>query len=416
MKLLQRTSRYQFVLAIPLVIMGTAIGYVVLSAVVAAQVDEQMEHQTQHIVQQLRKGERTFTSNAPDEFISVIPGQVSEPMTVDTAMLDPEEDEMAPWRLMRSSVRLPDAGSFTIAVGRSLVETEDLVLGVAVSMTLLLALVALGNVLLNRWLAKRLWQPFHDTLDELGRFQLDGTRSARWPKTDIEEFATLNGALSNMTAKMRSDFTAQKRFTEQAAHELQTPLAILQGKLDQLIQSPNIGEQEAGVIDGLFQARERMGRTVSNMLLLARIGNQQFPPQAIDWFALFQDQHQALQDLIAQRGIRFNLRQDQPCLLRLHPLLAEVLVSNLVRNAVQHNIPAGTVNVVLGADGFMVVNTGPALTTDPGKLFERFAKDDPTSNSTGLGLSMVKEIADQNGIQLSYGYAAGVHTLVVRGE
>lgn len=416
MKLLQRTSRYQLLLAIPLVLVGTAIGYGVLNAVVASQVDEQLEHQTRHLVEQLRKGVRSFATSAPDEFIAVVPGEVAGITTADTAMLDPEEDEMAPWRVMRSSARLPDGSSYTITVGRSLVETEDLVLGVALSMTLLLALVALGNVLLNRWLAKRLWQPFHDTLDELGRFQLDGTRAARWPRTDVEEFTTLNAALASMTAKMRSDFTAQKQFTEQAAHELQTPLAVMQGKLDQLIQSTNIGEQEAGVIDGLFQARERMGRTVANMLLLARIGNQQFPPQAIDWLALFQDQHQALQDLIAQRGIRFSLRQDQPCLLRLHPLLAEVLVSNLVRNAVQHNIPAGTVNVVLGADGFMVVNTGPALATDPGKLFERFAKDDPASNSTGLGLSMVKEIADQNRLLLTYGFAAGVHTLVVRGE
>ncbi|MFZ1688935.1 MAG: HAMP domain-containing sensor histidine kinase, partial [Flavobacteriales bacterium] len=220
----------------------------------------------------------------------------------------------------------------------------------------------------------------------------------------------------HMMSKLRADFTAQKRFTEQAAHELQTPLAIMQGKLDQLIQSPNMGEQEASVIDGLFQARERMGRTLSNMLLLARIGNQQFPPEHIDWLAIFTDQHQALEDLIAQRGIRFTIRQDQPCSLHLHPLLAEVLVANLLRNAVQHNIPAGTVTGVIGADGFMITNTGPDLSVAPAALFERFAKGDPASPSTGLGLSMVKEIADQNDLQLAYGYAAGIHTLVVRGQ
>ncbi|HMZ50591.1 MAG TPA: hypothetical protein PLP28_16510, partial [Flavobacteriales bacterium] len=78
-------------------------------------------------------------------------------------------------------------------------------------------------------------------------------------------------------------------------------------------------------------------------------------------------------------------------------------------------IPSGTVNVVIGADGFVIANNGPDLSVPPAALFERFAKGDPSSPSTGLGLSMVKEIADQNGLQLSYGYAAGVHTLVVRG-
>lgn len=416
MKLLQRTSRYQLLLAIPLVLLGTAIGYLVLNAVVAAQVDEQLEHQTQHVAQQLFHGERTFTTNAPDEFIAVVPGQVTATIVADTVLLDREENEMAPWRLMRSSVVLPDGAAFTITVGRSLVETEDLVLGVALSMTLLLAFVSLGNVLLNRWLSRKLWQPFHDTLDEMQGFDADGPRAPRLPDTDVEEFTALNRTLTTMMTKLRAAFTAQKRFTEQAAHELQTPLAVMQGKLDLLIQSPHMGEAEADVIDGLFQARERMGRTVANMLLLARIGNQQFTPEHVDWLAIFNDQHHSLEDLIAQRDIRYTIRQDQPCHLRLHPLLAEVLVANLLRNAVQHNIPAGTATVVIGTDGFMITNTGPDLSVLPAALFERFAKGDPASPSTGLGLSMVKEIADQNSLHLSYGYAAGIHTVVVRGE
>jgi signal transduction histidine kinase len=330
-------------------------------------------------------------------------------------MIDPEEDEQAPWRLMRSSVRLPDGTSYTITLGRSLVETEDLVLGVALSMTLLLALVSLGNLVLNRRLSQKLWQPFRNTLDEVQGFEADGPRIPHMPDTDVDEFTTLNRVLKAMMSKLRTDFTAQKRFTEQAAHELQTPLAVMQGKLDQLIQSPHIGEQEAGVIDGLFQARERMGRTVANMLLLARIGNQQFPPENIDWLALFKEHRFALQDLIAQRGLHCAIRQDQPCTLRLHPLLAELLVANLLRNAVQHNIPAGSINVVVGHDGFMITNSGPALSVPPAELFARFAKGDPSSPSSGLGLSMVKEIADQNGLLLTYGYAAGVHTVVVRG-
>ncbi|MBK9760488.1 MAG: HAMP domain-containing histidine kinase [Flavobacteriales bacterium] len=416
MKLLQRTSRYQFVLAIPLVIVGTAIGYGLVNMVVTSQVDEQMEHQTSRVVQQLRAGERTFNTSAPDELIAVVPGSNGPLVVKDTTLIDVEENEVVPWRIMRSAVVLPDGTAYVITLGRSLVETEDLVLGIALSMTLLLALVALGNLLLNRWLSRKLWQPFHNTLDELQGFDADGPRIPRLPDTDVDEFTTLNRALKAMMTKLRADFTAQKRFTEQAAHELQTPLAVMQGKLDQLIQSPNMGEAEAGIIDGMFQARERMGRTVANMLLLARIGNQQFPPEHVDWLAIFNDQHHSLEDLIAQRGIRYSIRQDQPCGLRLHPLLAEVLVANLLRNAVQHNIPAGTATVVIGADGFMITNTGPGLSVAPAALFERFAKGDPASPSTGLGLSMVKEIADQNGLQLAYGYAAGIHTLVVRGE
>lgn len=416
MKLLQRTSLYQLGLAVPLVIVGTAFAFVMVSTVVREEMDEQLEHQADRVLIEVRKGQREFSSTAPDVYVAVLPGALGAPFFKDTVMYNTAEKEDLPWRAGYFPVTLNDGSKQTFVVARSLVETEELVTVLALSMTALLALITLGNVFLNRWLSRKLWRPFHRSLDEVQRFHPDALQPIHLPDTAVDEFTAMNRALADMMSKLRADFTAQKRFTEQAAHELQTPLAIMQGKLDQLIQSPNMGEQEASVIDGLFQARERMGRTLSNMLLLARIGNQQFPPEHIDWLAIFTDQHQALEDIIAQHGIRCTIRQDQPCSLRLNALLAEVLVANLLRNAVQHNIPAGTVNVVIGADGFVIANTGPDLPVAPAALFERFAKGDPASPSTGLGLSMVKEIADQNGIQLSYGYAAGLHTLVVRGQ
>ncbi len=416
MKLLQRTSLYQLALAVPLVVVGTAFAYALVSTVVREEMDEQLEHQADRVLIEVRKGQREFSSTAPDVYVAVLPGAIGAPFFKDTVMFNSAEKEDLPWRTGYFPVTLNDGSKQTVVVARSLVETEELVTVLALSMTALLALITLGNVFLNRWLSRKLWRPFHRSLDEVQRFHPDALQPIHLPDTAVDEFAAMNRTLAHMMSKLRADFTAQKRFTEQAAHELQTPLAIMQGKLDQLIQSPNMGEQEAGVIDGLFQARERMGRAVGNMLLLSRIGNQQFPPEQIDWSALFADQHHVLEDLIAQRGIRYTFRQDHPCSLRLNALLAEVLVANLLRNAVQHNIPAGTVNVVIGADGFVIANTGPDLPVAPAALFERFAKGDPSSPSTGLGLSMVKEIADQNGIQLSYGNAAGIHTVVVRGE
>lgn len=415
MKLLHRTSFYQLALAVPLLFAGTAVAYVMVTALVREEMDEQLEHHAERVLAEVRQGQLNFSSTAPDVYIALVPGAPNRTIFKDTVMFNAAEEEELPWRAGYFPIKLPDGTARTIVVARSLVETEDLVTVLALSMAALLALITLGNVFLNRWLSRKLWQPFHATLGELQGFEADGPRIPRLPDTEVEEFTSLNRALRSMTTKLRVDFTAQKRFTEQAAHELQTPLAVMQGKLDQIIQSPAIGEREAGVIDGLFQARERMGRTVSNMLLLARIGNQQFPPEQIDWSALFAEQHVILEDLIAQRGIRYSFRQDQPCGLRLNAVLAEVLVANLLRNAVQHNIPAGTVRVVIGADGFVIANTGPNLSVAPASLFERFAKGDPSSLSTGLGLSMVKEIADQNGLQLSYGFAAAVHTLVVRG-
>lgn len=414
MNLLQRSSLYQLALAVPMVIAGTAIGYVLVSSVVKKEVDEELEFQAKRIARELHGGKRDFPTSASSEMLRVVPGVSVDSWFTDTMMPEPDDDgELMPWRIGRFPAAFADGSPCTITVGRSLLETEDLVMGIAASMTVLLLLVVLANLLLNRWLSRKLWKPFHNTLSGLERFRMDAPSGNALPASDVDEFNAMNRTLNAMMEKMRADFSAQKRFTEQAAHELQTPLAVMQGKLDQLIQSPRMGEYEAATIEGLFQARERMGRTVTHMLLLARIGNQQFTPEAIDWSAVFREQCAALQDLITDRGLTFSLQEDQKCGIRIHPMLAELIVANLLRNAVQHNILDGTIEVKIQASGFTVRNTGPDLSVDPTALFDRFAKGDPSSQSTGLGLSIVKEIADANGLLVRYDVLHGMHTIAV---
>ncbi|MFT3884694.1 MAG: HAMP domain-containing sensor histidine kinase [Flavobacteriales bacterium] len=415
MNLLQRSFLYNLALAVPMVLIGTAIGYWLVRAVVTEEADEQLSFQAEQVAREVLGGQRSFPTGISSFFIQVAPGAAGPTeLLKDTVMPDPEDNgDAMPWRIGRFAARFPDGSPCTITVGRLLLETEDLVSGIALSMTALLVLVVLGNVLVGRWLARRLWRPFHDTLGELERFRIDGPPPAPLPATDVREFTAMNRTLDRLMAKMRADFTAQKRFTEQAAHELQTPLAVMQGRLDQLIQSPAMGEREAVLIHGLLRARERMGRTVADMLLLARIGNQRFVPGPIDWTALFEEQRTLLADLIEEKQLRTTIRTEEPCRIQLHPLLADVLVGNLLRNAVQHNIPSGSIEVVVRAKGFTITNTGPALSVEPEQLFGRFVKNDPSSPSTGLGLSLVKEIADGAGLQLTYKYAGGLHTLVV---
>lgn len=415
MNLLQRSSLYQLVLAVPMVIAGTAIGYWLISSVVKDEVDEQLAFRSGRIAHELLSGRKDFDTSASSELVLVLPGPPTESAFKDTVLPDPEDDgDLMPWRIGQFPAAFSDGMPCTIIVGRSLLETEDLVMGIAASMTVLLLLVVLTNLLLNRWLSRKLWKPFHHALATLERFRMDTPSASALPASDVDEFNAMNRTLDTMMTKMRTDFSAQKRFTEQAAHELQTPLAVMQGKLDQLIQSPNMGESEATTIEGLFQARERMGRTLANMLLLARIGNRQFTPERIDWSAVFHDQHAAIADLLVERGISFKLHEEEACRVLLHPLLAELVVANLLRNSVQHNIPSGTIEVTINANGFIIRNTGPDLSMDPATLFDRFAKGDPSSPSTGLGLSIVKEIADGNGLLLTYGASTGMHTIVVR--
>ena len=412
MKLLHHTALNQLLLAIPLVVIGTTIGYFAVRHAVNEELDEQLEHHAELLEKRIRSGETSFSDPAPDQLFALLPTTSTNVSYVDSILYNTAEEEDIPWRMIRYPVELQTGEKATLVLGRASLESDDLVKVLAYVIAGLLVLVFIGNFLVDRWLNGRLWKPFHQTLDALKNFHTDSPRD-ELPRTSISEFSAMNDAVNAMMAKIQRDFSAQKRFSEQAAHELRTPLAIMQVKLDELIQVPELGKVEADMIEVLFQARERMGRTVQNMLLLARIGNQEFDPAPVDWQALFTDQATVLQELMEQRGVHFTQHQERPCELKMHPLLAELVVSNLLRNAVQHNHHGGYINLRIGLDEFAFSNSGPVLSVDPESLFDRFAKGDPSSSGTGLGLSMVKEACDNAGLDLQYTEVGGVHAVVV---
>ena len=144
------------------------------------------------------------------------------------------------------------------------------------------------------------------------------------------------------------------------------------------------------------------------------MGDGVFIPQEVDWSRVFREELVLLKDPIAQRLLTVELIEEGRCRIKLHPVLAQLLVSNLLGNAVQHNVPDGSLSVVITQESITVRNTGPVLSADPASLFDRFAKGDPSSTSPGLGLSMVKEIAERNGLRVEYMAANGMHAIIVR--
>jgi signal transduction histidine kinase len=412
MKLLQRTALYQALLALPMVVIGTAIGYGLVRHTVTHEVDEALSDQAISVRGRMHAGESGLDINAPDMLVRTASGSIAEVQFSDTVIYDTLETENIPWRIGHFPATMANGSPAVITIGRSQLETDDLVLGIALSIAAVLVLFTLGTLLLFRWLSARLWRPFHGNLRIMERFSPDAP-SPPLIRSDVDEFVGMAQALDGMMANMRRDFTAQKRFTEQAAHELRTPLAIVRGRLDQLIQSPGMGEREAETIQGMYTASDRMGRTISDMLTLAKVGDDVFPTKQVDWSGVFQEELALLKDLIAQRHINVAVQEESDCVIRLHPMLAQLLVSNLLRNAVQHNLPNGSISVALAQQSITVRNTGPALTVDPATLFDRFAKGDPSISSPGLGLSMVKEIAERNGLRVAYTEVIGLHTITV---
>ncbi|SET09586.1 sensor histidine kinase [Hymenobacter actinosclerus] len=416
MKLLTKTNRYYLVLTTALFALAGVGLYYGFYAALRQEVEEQLGNARLHLERRAATG--AALPATPFEYqLSVSPRP--QPLGYrDTLLLDPVEGEMVPHRQL--TFRLPVQGRAAwVTLRKSLVETED-VLGVVLTVLLtVLAVLLLSVLLLNRWLAHHLWAPFRTTLAALRHYGVQEHRVLEFAPVSTDEFAELNEVITRFTRRLVADYEAVREFTANAAHETQTPLAIMQAQLEQLLQLPEMeNPQLAGLVTELYQATRRLSRLHQALTLLSKIENRQFaaPPAPLSLAQLLRDKAEQLQPLLEARDLTLHLHLDaEPTGLRLHPGLADSLVHNLLQNAIKHNRSGGFVAVRLSSEALEISNPGPPVSGDPARFFERFQKHDAASASPGLGLSIVQQIGRYYGFRVSYIFEAAesVHTLRV---
>jgi signal transduction histidine kinase len=420
MKLLAATTRYYLLLTAGLFALASGLLYLGLQWALRHEAEEQLRGEQAYVQQLMAQGQplpaRLFVYQL-DRSARPRPTGFS-----DTVLLDPTEHELVPFRQL--TFQVPAAGGRAaewITVRKSLVESQDLLRVVLGVMLGALVLLLLGVVALNHWLARRLWAPFQHTLGRLRAYDLHRHQPLGLPAPAITEFAELNHALNQLSERLVADYESLRQFTENAAHETQTPLAIMQAKLEQALQAPSLLEDEATLrlLSDARRVAQRLSRLHQALTLLSKLENQQFAPaQAVPVHLdqLLHDRLAMLEPLLEARDLRLKLHV-APGLppRRLHLGLADSLLQNLLQNAIKHNVPGGEIAVLLTQAALEVSNTGPAVAGDPARFFERFRKHNAASDSPGLGLSIVQHICAYYGFRVSYAYEASParHTLRV---
>lgn len=295
------------------------------------------------------------------------------------------------------------------------VEETDEVVGALVTVTAAFLAVLLGGfVLLNKRLGRRVWRPFEDTLARLRAFDLSAQRPLVPAASDVAEINELNTTLVRLADRALATYREQKEFTENAAHEMQTPLALLQSRMDLLLQSPGLTEEQAELVEGAKRTVDRLAHLHQDLLLLSRIENGQWPAEApIDLSALVVRSADALAEQAALQGIVVEQHVRPGIQLAIHATLAASLVGNLLSNALRHNRPDGRIRIDLEPGALVVANTGDTPPLDPALLFQRFRTFDARHKGHGLGLSIAKRIADLHGAQLTYAHREGWHVFTL---
>jgi signal transduction histidine kinase len=264
--------------------------------------------------------------------------------------------------------------------------------------------------IINRFVLGKLWQPFFNTLSELKTFNLQNKKSLHLTKSNIEEFEELNSSVFQMTDKISREYEALKAFTDNASHEMQTPLAIIMSKLDLLLQSSN--ETQADQLQAIYDATGRLSKLNQALLLLTKIDNKQFQnSDEVNLKLLLENKFHQFDELIKARNIRLTYELQEVC-ISINKELIDILLNNLLSNAIKHNEVGGIIKCRLSSDNLALSNSGKELPFDKVNIFERFQKSNQ-SDGIGLGLAVVKQICDANGLSIAYSYVDKVHTFVI---
>lgn len=296
---------------------------------------------------------------------------------------------------------------------------EDIAEGIMIQFALIAAVVGAAIVVMMRFIAGRLWTPFNITLKSIENFRLDSGTVPYFPATDIQEFATLNRSLQELITGCLKSYRVQKEFTENASHEMQTPLAVFQSKLDLLLQQPNLTAEQANIIQDLSLSLTRLARLNRNLLLLAKMENRQFHvTETVNVVEVVGALLPSLYPLADDAPIETRFAVERLEVKANRPLL-ESLLNNLVVNAIRHSHTAQAVSSLEAADrslvpapiiitvtasAFSISNATTGTPLDAAHIFERFYRPAGQATGNGLGLAIAKEVCDYHGWRIAYSF------------
>ena len=321
----------------------------------------------------------------------------------------PDKREKEPARVLTSIFSDAEGQFYELMVMTPTFEKNDLfeaVLGwiVVLYVALLVIVLTITMIIFRRGL-----QPLYDLLHWLDAYR-PGGRPERVPNnTDVEEFRRLNVALQQAVDRSEELFERQSQFIGNASHELQTPLAIIGNRVEWLLDSTTITEEEAGELFKIKKTLSRAVRLNKTLLLLTKIDNGQFPESVeVDLVQMIQESAESYGDVYAEREVSVTHSLPAEFKVEMNESLAATLVTNLIKNAFVHSSNGSEVHISIAGRTLTISNAGEEP-LDKEHIFERFYQAARKEGSTGLGLALVATICRYYNLRLEYFFADGKH-------
>lgn len=417
MKLLNKTTLYFLGVSLIIFSLGGILFYLLFQITIDNAINAKLQERKAYNLKQIAQSDsmmlvfQKYTDAISIRRTARI--QSDKETLTDTLIYDSIDGQFIQYRQLSFGKQV-NGRNYFIQVRRAVLEHTSLLKDVfLLEAVLFLAFIAVLTFV-NNLLSKRIWKPFYYILSKIHNYKIDLAQNLTFPESSVNEFNDLSIAIEKMSAKINNEFNILKEFTENASHEIQTPLAIIKNKLEILLQSPEMTKEQLDLISSASAATNRLSKLNEALIILSKIENRQFhETKDICVNDKVNGILSSMDELIRIKSISIDRHFNEDLRIKMHPYLAEILLENLVINAIKHNTTPGFISISTQHDALEIMNSGSYTMGNVDRLFQRFIKSNPKSRSLGLGLSIVKAICDTYSFTVKYNIENNCHRIRV---
>lgn len=413
MKLLTKTTLYFLIAMVPLLAAAGFYLFNQFSKEINYHSDKELISDEiawiQYLENEVDNG-TTFILKTPDLSIFPTDGNIADDPTIINVAGQGANEDKIPYRQLSQVVSI-SGNAYQITIRQSQEQKAALVSDVTRIMLFVFIGLFAATLIFNWAISKRLWKPFRHSLNKIRSAELQKMEAIHFEKTKTKEFNELNASLNYMTGKIYKDYVNMKEFTENAAHEMQTPVAVVLSKMELLLQDSNLKEEQVqSVLQSVNELRQ-LSKLNESLLLLAKIENNQFESvREIDLAEITKKYLKLFNEFIKEKQLIIETNFNSSFKIKLHTMLADSLVMNLLGNAIKYNYSRGKIVITVSKNNYHISNTSMLKPIPPEKLFKRLnTSKENQETSNGLGLAIVKKIADTNQLRIIYHADDGMH-------
>ena len=410
--LLKKINQHQLLFGFAIVLLSLIILYFLTRFYIETETQESLNSNT-HRIEQLLARNQNVSSLSP--VFEVVETQNIKPHFIkDTLIFDELQNEDELFREM-NTYKTINGIKYHIIVRELLVEYDDTLWTIILSFAIIITLVTLSQFFYGKYISKLIWKPFFHNLEKMKSFSINSNNSIELTDSNILEFSELNTEIGLLTTKVLSDYQNLKQFTEDISHEVQTPLSIIQVKIENLLNDSNqLDNEQVAVLYDIQKNTGRLSKLNKGLILLTKIENEQFNTlETVNINKTTRVLLEDIEDISNIKNIKIEIKESETVQIQMHKVLADVLFSNLIGNAIKHTEKQGEIQVTIHSNKFTIVNSGEKDITDAQRIFDRFYKENKHSNSLGLGLAIAKKICDYYAFTITYSFNSGKHRFEV---